>query len=442
MLRGQSKPQLAGVDPLTTCSAIPGNVASPPVVLRGLLDAAIAAANPAEILAPHLPPRPSGRCIVVGAGKAAASMAAAVEAAWPDVPLSGVVVAPYGYGDNCRHIQMLEAGHPVPDENSVAAAKAILHCVQGLGPDDMVLALISGGGSAAMCLPAPGVSLADKQATNRLLLASGLDIRTMNAVRRRISAIKGGQLAVAAAPAQVFTLAISDIPGDDARAIASGPTAPDPDAGLDLTNIVDSLGPDLPNSVRHILLHPAKMLTPGNAAPIVLIATPALALEAAAAKARSLGLEPIIQGDALEGESKDLACTMAKLITEMDRPTVLLSGGETTVTMRGSKPGRGGRNTEFVLALACALDGRGDVWALAADTDGEDGANLGAAGAICGPGTLARGCAAGLDPKAFLDAHDSGTFFERLGDLVFTGPTRTNVNDFRAILILPRQGQE
>lgn len=413
---------------------------APAALLRSLLDAAIGSANPLVVLARHLPPRPKGRCVVVGAGKAAASMAAAVEAAWPDVPLSGVVVAPYGYGGTCRYVRICEAGHPVPDESSVAAAQAILDCVGDLGPEDMVLALISGGGSAAMCLPAPGVSLADKQATNRLLLSSGLDIRTMNAVRRRISGIKGGQLAAAAFPARVVTLAISDIPGDDARAIASGPTAADPDAALDLMAVVDKLGPALPESVRNRLRKPGACRVLDNAAPITLIATPAMALAAAAAKARSLGLAAEVLGDALEGESRDVARSMAAMTTEVDRPTVLLSGGETTVTIGTGKAGRGGRNTEFTLALACALDGRQDVWAIAADTDGEDGASLGAAGAICGPETLRRARMAGLEPETCLAEHDSGTFFERLDDLVVTGPTRTNVNDFRAILILPRQG--
>lgn len=417
------------------------NAADVPAALRSLLDAAIRSADPREVLARHLPPPPDGRCIVVGAGKAAASMAAAVEAAWPDVPLSGVVVAPYGYGGACRKIRVLEAGHPVPDENSVAAARAMLDCVHGLDPGDMVLALISGGGSSAMCLPAPGITLAEKQLTNRLLLSSGLDIRTMNAVRRRISGIKGGRLAAAAAPARVITLAISDIPGDDAPAIASGPTAPDPGTGLDLADISRALGSGLPDSVRDLLSRPSAQVDTGNAAPIALIATPAKALAAAAATARDLGLLPIILGDALEGESRDLARAMAGMVQEVDRPTALLSGGETTVTIGSRQPGRGGRNTEFALALACALDGRADVWALAADTDGEDGANLGAAGAVCTPDTLRRARQAGLEPAGYLDAHDSGSFFERLGDLVITGPTRTNVNDFRAILILPRSGR-
>lgn len=386
----------------------------------------------------HLPqPPPDGRCIVVGAGKAAAAMAAAVEAAWPDVSLSGVVVAPYGHGIACRRIRVMEAAHPVPDANSMAAAQAVLKAVSGLGPDDLVVALVSGGGSAVLCLPAEGLTLADKQQTNRLLLASGLDIRTMNAVRRRISGIKGGKLAAAAAPARVVTLAISDIPGDDSAAIASGPTVADPLAHADLSAVVERLGPQLPASVRRLLLQPAPAVPTGNADAVILIATPAMALNAAAEAARTKGVEPVILGDALEGESRELAWSMAAQIREVSAPTVLLSGGETTVTIGGGGAGRGGRNTEFLLALTCALQGRPDVWALAADSDGADGANLGAAGAICTPDTLARASAAGLDPLASLATHDSGTFFERLGDLVVTGPTRTNVNDFRAILVMP-----
>lgn len=407
-------------------------------VLHRMLQAAIAAADPAEVLAPHLPPPPQGRCVVVGAGKAAGSMAAAVEAAWPSVRLSGVVVAPYGYSLTCHRIRVREAGHPVPDANSVAAAREILDAVKGLEPDDLVLALISGGGSAAMCLPAPGLTLQDKQAVNRLLLASGLDIRTMNAVRRRISAIKGGKLAAAAAPARVVTLAISDIPGDDPTAIASGPTAPDPTAAMDLSEVARRLSPRLPHRVAE-LLHaggtPAPIL---HGAEIKLIATPAAALEAAAEVARAEGIAPKVLGDDIEGESCAVARLMAAVAgAPVDRPTVLVSGGETTVRLEGSAAGRGGRNTEFLLSLVCALEGRANVWAIAADTDGEDGANVGAAGAIAGPDILRRARAAGMDPEAYLQAHDSGAFFAALGSLVITGPTRTNVNDFRAILVLP-----
>lgn len=403
------------------------------LLLREMFDAAVASADPMKVLAPHLPEPPKGRCVVVGAGKAAASMAAAVEAAWPQVALSGVVVAPYGYAMDCKRIAVHEAGHPVPDANSLAAAEAIMQAVQGLGPDDLVLALISGGGSAAMCLPAPGITLEDKQTTNRLLLASGLDIRTMNAVRRRISAIKGGKLAAAAAPARIVTLAISDIPGDDAAAIASGPTAPDETAGIDLRGVAARLGPKLPASVA-ALLNAAAVPTAVPAPDIRLIATPAAALEAAADVARANGITPVVLGDAIEGESAVVAADMAQLVGDAADPVVLLSGGETTVTIGDGKAGRGGRNTEFVLALANALEGRPGVWVLAGDTDGEDGANLGAAGAIADPGTLERARAAGLDPAAYLADHDSGSFFASLDDLVVTGPTCTNVNDFRAIL--------
>lgn len=405
--------------------------------LRGLFDAAVAAADPAKVLAAHLPPRPRGRCVVVGAGKAAASMAAALEQAWPDVALSGVVAAPYGYGLACRNIRVIESGHPVPDANSLLAAQAALDAVSGLGPDDVVIALISGGGSAAMCLPLPGLTLADKQITNRLLLNSGLDIRTMNAVRRRISAIKGGKLAAAAAPAQVVTLGISDIPGDDPKAIASGPTAPDPAYGLDLGEVIARLGPRLPEQVAALLRRPGTPVDASNVGDFRLIATPGQALDAAAAAARAQGLNAVVLGDDIEGESRLVARDMAQQVRAYDKPTVLLSGGETTVTLGEQGGGRGGRNTEFMLALACELEGDAGIWALACDTDGEDGANLGAAGAIIAPDTLRRAQTLGIDPKSMLDAHDSGSFFEALGDLVMTGPTLTNVNDFRAILILP-----
>lgn len=407
--------------------------------LRRLLDAAISAADPAHVLAQHLPATPAGRCVVVGAGKAAGSMAAAVEAAWPHVALSGVVVAPYGYGLACHRIIVREAGHPVPDQNSVSAAEEILAQVRGLGPDDLVLALISGGGSAAMCLPAPGLTLEDKQAVNRLLLASGLDIRTMNAVRRRLSAIKGGKLAEAAAPARVLTLAISDIPGDDASIIASGPTAPDPTADMDLSHVVERLGHALPQ--RAIELITRRGASTDLRCDIALISTPAAALRAAADVARAEGVDVQILSDAIEGESCVIGRQMAEHAdTLTTRPTLYISGGETTVTLDGARTGRGGRNTEFALALACALNEREGVWAIAADTDGEDGANLGAAGAIVSPDLFSRARAAGLNPVACLSSHDSGSFFEALGDLVKTGPTRTNVNDFRAMLVLPSNG--
>lgn len=406
--------------------------------LRSLFDAAVVSADPRAILPAHLPPPPTGRCIVVGAGKAAAAMAAAVEAAWPGVELSGTVVVPYGSTVPCARVKVLEAAHPVPDENSIVAAREILSAVEGLASDDLVLALISGGGSATLCLPAPGISLHEKQITSRLLLSSGLDIRTMNAVRRKLSAIKGGKLAAAAHPARVLTLAISDIPGDDAAAIASGPTIFEQIAEPDWARIITKLGPSLPSSVAELLRSKDKSAPVTARSEVAIIAKPKAALEAAADVARLRGMDPIILGDDIEGESCEVAAAMARQLPELSRPTVFISGGETTVTIGSNGGGRGGRNTEFALALACTMRGREDVWALAGDTDGEDGANLGAAGAIISPDTLSRAREKGLDPLAFLQAHDSGSFFEALRDLVITGPTRTNVNDFRAILALPR----
>lgn len=413
---------------------------APERLLRAMFQAAVAAADPAKVLKDHLPQRPAGRCVVVGAGKAAASMAAALETAWSDVAIEGTVVTPYGYGSDCQRIHVREAGHPLPDHNSVGAAKEILRSVADLKPEDLVLALISGGGSAAMCLPATGLTLDDKRIANRLLLASGLDIRTMNAVRRRMSAIKGGKLAAAAAPARVVTLAISDIPGDDPSAIASGPTIEPTSSGVDLAAVVRRLGKELPQSVRDLLLTPEVTTSVSGNFDVRLIATPRQSLEAAAQVARDHGVDVVMLGDDIEGESQVVARGMARLPDTVDRPTVFISGGETTVTLDGCKGGRGGRNTEFALALALALDARTNVWALAGDTDGEDGANLGAAGAVIAPDTLARAQSAQLDAAWFLARHDSGSFFATLDDLVTTGPTRTNVNDFRAILVLPQSG--
>lgn len=376
---------------------------------------------------------------MVGAGKAAGSMAAAVEAAWPDLPLTGVVVVPYGHGAPTDRIRVLEAAHPVPDTNSEAAAREILAAVGGLAEGDLVLALISGGGSSVMALPANGVTLEDKRTVNRLLLRSGLDIRAMNAVRRRLSAIKGGKLAAAAAPARVVTLCVSDIPGDDLAAIASGPTAADPDPGGNLSEVADLLGSALPAATAKLLQQPLPTLPTIGPSDLRAIATPRASLEAAAAVARAAGLKAIILGDDIEGESRVVACDMADLVRRDRGPTVYISGGETTVTLSGASVGCGGRNTEFLLALMIELEGRPGLWALAADTDGEDGATGGAAGALAGPDTLSRAAARGLDPRAHLVAHDSGGFFMRLDDMVVTGPTRTNVNDFRAILVLPDQ---
>lgn len=365
-------------------------------------------------------------------------MAAAVEREWPAADITGCVAVPYGYGVECRSIRVREAGHPVPDANSLAAAEEILATVSNLEPNDLVVALISGGGSATLCLPAAGITLAEKQITSRLLLASGFDIRTINAVRQKISAIKGGRLAAAAAPARVISFAISDIPGDDAEAIASGPTAPrGAETGFD--RVIEALGSQLPRAVRELLQRVECPVPMSNVDPIQVIATANDALAAAAHLAKEHGVVPIILGDAIEGEAREVARRMAHCAVEHTGPCVLLSGGETTVTVGNGNAGRGGRNTEFLLALVEALDSRPGVWALAADTDGEDGSNLGAAGAIAGPDTLDRARLAGLDPLAALAGHDSGGFFASLDDLIVTGPTLTNVNDFRAILIMPQE---
>lgn len=405
-------------------------------LLRQMFDTAVGAADPLKVLAPHLPFKPAGRCVVVGAGKAAATMAIAVERAWPDVDISGAVVTPYGYARPASRIRVREAAHPVPDANSEAAAREMLELVRGLTGDDLVLSLISGGGSAVMSLPAPGLTLADKQGVNRALLASGLDIRSMNAIRRRLSAIKGGKLALAAAPARVVTLAISDIPGDNVAAIASGPTVPDPDAGRDLAPLAAQLREHISAAAYDRLVAPPVPGPPHRPVDVRLIATPRACLEAAAEVARRAGIDVDMLGDDLEGESRDLGRHMAELAARSTgRPRVLLSGGETTVTLTGQRTGRGGRNTEFALAFAIAARGIRDAWALAADTDGEDGASGGGAGAVVSPDTLSRAAALGLDAGAHLAGHDSGSFFEALGDLLVTGPTCTNVNDFRAILL-------
>jgi len=413
--------------------------------LRSIFDAAVAAADPRVVLAGHLPPKPaSGRCVVVGAGKSAAVMAAALESAWPDVHLSGVVITRYEHAVPTKHIRVIEASHPVPDANSEMGARAVLDAVRGLGPDDLVLALISGGGSALMALPASGLILADKQAVNRALLASGATITEMNCVRKHLSAIKGGRLAAAAAPARVVTLAISDVPGDDPGVIASGPTVPDVTTFADARALVTRFGLDLPAHVMARLNHDAdETPKPGNLprAEFRMIATPAMALAKAAEAARGLGLAPLILGDALEGESREIGTVMAGIARSiathglpLKPPALLLSGGETTVTIGSGPAGRGGRNTEFLLGLAVALGGTPGIWAAAGDTDGIDGTED-AAGAIVTPDTLSRARAAGLDPRGVLTAHDSYGLFAAIGDLIKTGPTLTNVNDIRAILV-------
>lgn len=405
-------------------------------ILRALFDAAIASAQPAQCVTPHLPPPPKGRTLVLGAGKASAAMARAVEAAWPG-PLSGLVVTRYGHGVPCRVIEVVEASHPVPDTAGQRAAERILAAASGGGADDLVLCLISGGGSALLTLPAPGLTLEDKQAVNALLLPSGATIAEMNCVRKHLSAIKGGRLARAAFPARMVTLAISDVPGDDLAVIASGPTVADPTTFADARAILAKYRVGAPAAVtRHLAAAADETPKPGDPrlahATARLVATPRRALEAAASVARRLGLAPVVLGDAIEGEARIVAAEHARLARTTKPGTVLLSGGETTVTVKGE--GRGGRNAEYALGLALALDGAPGVSAIACDTDGIDGTEDNA-GALVTPDTLARARTLGLDAAIHLAANDAYGFFSAVGDLVVTGPTLTNVNDFRAILV-------
>ncbi|MBV5262651.1 glycerate kinase type-2 family protein [Pinisolibacter aquiterrae] len=416
---------------------------APRDLLRAMFDAAVASAQPAVCVPPALPAPPKGRLIVLGAGKASAAMAKAVEDAWAG-PLEGLVVTRYGYGAPCARIEIVEAAHPVPDAAGHAAARRILALAEAAGPDDTVLFLISGGGSALLALPIDGVSLADKQAVNRALLASGATISEMNCVRRHLSAIKGGRLAAAAHPAKVVTLQISDVPGDRPRDIASGPTVPDETTSADALAIVRRYGIDLPANVRAVL-ESGRGESVGPDDPRLagidtrMVAAPQMALEAAAEVGRRAGWPVHILGDAIEGEARDVGTVMAGIARQVAArgqpfaaPCILLSGGETTVTVRGE--GRGGRNVEFLLSLGIALDGLADVWAIACDTDGVDGLED-IAGALLAPDTLARAWALGIRPKDALADNDGHGFFGALGDAVVTGPTLTNVNDFRAVLI-------
>ena len=420
-------------------------------LLRQMFDAAIASAQPALCLPTHLPTPDSlgqGRLVVIGAGKASAAMARAVEDHWHG-PLSGLVVTRYGYSVPCERIEIVQAAHPVPDAAGLAAAQRMLAVVQGLGPDDLVLCLISGGGSSLLPLPMAGLTLEDKQAVSRALLASGATIREMNCVRRHLSAIKGGRLAAACHPARVLTLAISDVPGDDPIDIASGPTVADPTTCQDAIDIIRRYNIALPAAVSHVLQSgQGESVKPGdprlNGLELRLIATPQMALEAAAQVGRAAGVTVHILGDALEGEARDVGKVLAGVALQVAErqqpftaPCVLLSGGETTVTVRGQ--GRGGRNVECLLSLAIALGGHPRVHALAGDTDGVDGQEE-IAGALAGPDTLARAWALGLPPKDMLANNDGHTFFEALGDSVVTGPTLTNVNDFRAIYVAAPDG--
>jgi len=421
-------------------------------LLRDLFEAALAAARPATCLAPYIAKLqpPKGRTIVIGAGKASAAMARAVEEQWPH-PLEGLVVTRYGYGEACKRIEIVEAAHPVPDDKGRAAAGRILAKAKGLRPDDLVLCLISGGASALLALPAPGLSLADKQDVNRVLLKSGANIGEMNTVRKHLSAIKGGRLAIAAQPARVLSWLISDVPNDDPGVIGSGPTVADRTTFADALAVLAKYRIEPPSAVRaHLEKGAAGRIeeTPKPGDPrlarveTIVVATPKRSLEAAAAAARQRGLDVVLLGDNLEGEARELGAAHARQALDLARrvakpptkPIVILSGGETTVTVRGK--GRGGRNVEYLLAEAIAAGGTAGIWGLAADTDGVDGAED-IAGAVFAPDSLSRANKKGGDPKAMLDDNDGHGFFEMLGDSLVTGPTRTNVNDFRATLIAP-----
>jgi glycerate 2-kinase len=418
---------------------------SPRDVLRALFRAAIDAADPKLCVPPHLPTPPAGRTIVVGGGKAAASMARAVEEKYLG-PVSGAVVTRYGHTVPCQHIDIIEAAHPVPDTAGAAGAQRLLDAVVGLTKDDLVLCLMSGGASALLTLPGPGITLEEMRALTTALLKSGAAIGDMNTVRKHLSRINGGRLAAAAHPARVLTLAISDVPGDDPATIGSGPTVPDPTTHADARNVLQRFAiQPAPSIAAHLARAESESVKPGDPrlarAQFRLVASPQASLQAAAALARKHGFAPLILGDAIEGEAREVAKAHAQLALDIARgkgpvkaPAVVLSGGETTVTVRGK--GRGGRNVEFLLALTLALEGKAGIFALAGDTDGIDGTEDNA-GAIVTPDSLARARQRGLDAAASLANNDGYGFFTNLGDLVVTGPTLTNVNDFRAIIVLP-----
>jgi len=434
----------------------PGLLNDPRALLRHLYDVAVQRAQPLHNTAAHLPHPPKGRTLVLGAGKAAGAMAQAVEALWPaDAPLSGLVVTRYGHtpprpAGLAQRIEVVEAAHPVPDAAGLAAAQRMLALTQGLGAEDLVLCLISGGGSALLTLPCEGLTLEDKQRINRQLLESGADIAQMNTVRKHLSRIKGGRLAAACAPARVVTLTISDVPGDDVSVIASGPTVADASTCADALEILDRYAIAVPPAVREGLQSGA-LETPKPGDPRLarcethLIATPQQSLEAAAAAARALGLNAYVLSDEIEGESREVGKVHAAIArstalgrSSFEAPCVILSGGETTVTVRAREPGtprgRGGRAGEFCMGLAQALGAHPCIWALAADTDGIDGVEDNA-GALVAPDTLARAQVLGLKLADHLARNDAYGFFQPLGDLVMTGPTHTNVNDFRAVLV-------
>jgi len=412
-------------------------------LLRRMFDAAIAAAQPALRVPAHLPAKPRGRLVVIGAGKASAAMAKAVEDHWHG-DLSGFVVTRYGYSIPCQRIEIFEAAHPVPDARSMEGAQRMLAVVRDLSADDLVLCLMSGGASSLLVAPLEGLTLEDKQHVNRALLNSGASIGEMNCVRRHLSAIKGGRLAAACHPAKVVTLLISDVPGDQPSDIGSGPTVADGTTCADALAILKRYAIDLPLHVVEVLASGRGESVKPNDPRLVsndvrFIATPQMALHAAAAVAKQTGISVHVLGDSIEGEARDVGKVMAAIALHIarhdepfDAPCMLLSGGETTVTVRGQ--GRGGRNVEFLLSLAIALDGRPGIHALAGDTDGVDGVEE-IAGAYLGPDTLARAWAKGINPRESLDENDGHGLFEALGDAIVTGATLTNVNDFRAVLI-------
>jgi glycerate 2-kinase len=411
--------------------------------LRNLFHAAIAAADPETAIKRFLPQKPAGRTVVVGAGKGAAQLAQAFERLW-DGPLEGTIVTRYGYGADCEQIEVLEANHPVPDANSLAAGQALLRRVQGLSADDLVVALICGGGSALLASPPPGLTLADEQTLNEILLTSGAPISAMNCIRKHVSAIKGGRLALAAYPARVVTLLVSDIPGDDPAQIASGPTVADHSTRQDALALIHRHGLKLPEAIMTHIENPASQCPSPDDPRLAghrthIIASAGLSLAAAAEYARKQGISAYVLSDAMEGEARDIARAHAAIAREIalrdqpfSKPVVLLSGGETTVTMRGN--GKGGRNTEFMLSFALAIDGLTTIAALAADTDGIDGSQDNA-GATADTDSASRLRDLGYNGHDFLQNNDSWSAFKLLNDLFITGPTGTNVNDFRAILI-------
>jgi len=418
-------------------------IADPNAFLETLFHAAVAAADPARVLADNLPERPKGRTVVIGAGKGAAQMAQVFERLW-DGPLSGTVVTRYGYGARCERIQVLEASHPLPDGNGLNASHRLLEEVSGLGIDDLVVALICGGGSALLPLPAGELTLDDEIAVNRALLASGAPISAMNAIRKQVSGIKGGRLAAAAWPAKVVSLVVSDIPGDDPALVASGPTIPDKSNRDDALRYIERYRLELPEKVM-VFIRSNASVAPRPADrefrrnEVRLVASAAVSLEAAAELARAAGVEAVILSDAIEGEAREVGSVHAAIAREValrDRPfrkpVVILSGGETTVTIRGK--GKGGRNSEFLLSLALGIDGAEGISALAADTDGIDGSEDNA-GAFADETSVARLAKAGFDAAALLDCNNAWTAFDAIGALFKPGPTGTNVNDFRAILV-------